>query len=879
MPDTHVAQAAAPPEVREVRLQDYRPPVFRVDTVDLHIRLHETRTIVRAAMALRRATPGPLHLDGEGLELLAIRLDGAALPADRYTLDAHGLTIDTLPDTCRLETEVAINPGTNTLLSGLYVSGGNFYTQCEAEGFRRITFFPDRPDVLARYTTTLVADAASCPVLLSNGNPDGAGRNEDGTHWARWVDPHPKPAYLFAVVAGALVAVHDRFRTRSGRDVALAIWVREGDQDKCDHAMWSLKTSMKWDEDTYGLEYDLDVFNIAAVSDFNMGAMENKGLNVFNTKYVLARPDTATDADYQGIETVIGHEYFHNWTGNRVTCRDWFQLSLKEGLTVFRDQTFTADLGSEAVKRISDVVRLRAAQFPEDSGPLAHPVRPDRYRKIDNFYTATVYQKGAEVIRMLRTLIGTDAFRRGMDLYIAKNDNSAATIEDFVAAMAEASGRDLSAFMTWYDQAGTPTLTVADSYDAAARRYTLTLRQETAPTPNQPDKRPVMIPVAMGLLDPAGGALPMRLAGENDADAATRVVTLDAPERSFVFEDVPVPPVPSLLRGFSAPVRLAGLSRECLRFLAAHDSDAFVRWDSGQHYMTGVLLDAVAAGRDVDDAGILEIVANALGEHGRDPALVAEVLTLPSESALADAMATVDPDGIHRARESARRSIGRALRERFAQTYDALTDDRPYAPEGTAIGRRALRNASLGYLAAAEPGDGAARARAQFDAGRNMTDVLAALAVLSRLDTPARAEAFARFYDRWHGDPLVLDKWFALQAVSPLPDTIGQVRALMRHPDFDLRNPNRVRALIGSFCANQVHFHAASGEGYALLTDTILALDPLNGQVAARMVTPLGQWRRQDAARQGLMRASLERILAVPTLSANAREMATRSLG
>jgi aminopeptidase N len=877
MPDTNVTQTDAPPEIHETLLRDYRPPVFAVDTVDLDIRLDEARTIVRARMSLRRQTPGALHLDGESLELLSLTLDGAPLAA--YRLDATGLTIEDLPDTCVLESEVAINPAANTSLAGLYVSGGNFYSQCEAEGFRRITFFPDRPDVMSRYTVMLTADRARYPVLLSNGNPDGAGEAADGTHWARWVDPHPKPAYLFAVVAGDLIAVRDSFRTRSGRDVALAIWVRAGDEDKCDHAMWSLKTSMKWDEDTFGLEYDLDVFNIAAVSDFNMGAMENKGLNVFNTKYVLAKPDTATDGDYQGIETVIAHEYFHNWTGNRVTCRDWFQLSLKEGLTVFRDQQFTADLGSAAVKRIRDVERLRAAQFSEDAGPLAHPVRPDRYRKIDNFYTATVYQKGAEVIRMLRTLIGPDAFRRGMDIYIARNDNSAATIEDFVAAMAEASGQDLAHFMTWYDQAGTPTLTVSDSYDAEARRYTLTLRQDTKPTPNQPTKVPVTIPVALGLLDPNGAELPTRLEAENTQQTGTRVLTLDSGEQKFVFANVPAPPVPSLLRGFSAPVRLAGLSGDRLRFLAAHDTDPFVRWDSGQHYMTSVLLAAVANGGEPDDPGLTEIIANALAQHAQDAAFVAEALTLPGESVLSDAMETVDPDGIHRVREAARRRIGIALAAEFAEAYEALTDTGPYVPDGASIGRRALRNAALSYIAAGDPARGAALAKAQFDAGANMTDVLAALGVLTRIDGPERAAAFDAFYVRWKHDPLVLDKWFALQAISPLPGTIDAVRGLMQHPDFDLRNPNRVRSLVGMFCANQKYFHTRSGEGYALLTDTILALDPMNGQVSARMVTALGQWRRHDTQRQGLMRASLERLLATSTLSANAREMASRSLG
>ncbi|HKM63926.1 MAG TPA: aminopeptidase N [Acidisphaera sp.] len=861
----------------EVFLRDYTPPAFLIDTVDLHFTLEEARTIVRSTIRLRRNRPGDLVLDGEALTLLSIAVDGRELAADRYSITDKQMVLRGVADAFTLTTEVAIAPKDNTLLSGLYVSGGNFFTQCEAEGFRRITYFLDRPDVMARYTTTIVAPRAACPVLLSNGNPDGAGENADGTHWARWVDPHPKPSYLFALVAGDLVAVRDSFRTRSGRDVALAIWVRRGDEDRCAHAMYSLKTAMKWDEDTFGLEYDLDVFNIAAVSDFNMGAMENKGLNVFNTVYVLARHDTATDADYQGVETVTAHEYFHNWTGNRVTCRDWFQLSLKEGLTVFRDQEFTADQGSAAVKRIHDVIRLRAAQFREDAGPLAHPVRPDRYRKIDNFYTATVYQKGAEVIRMIRTLIGRAAFRRGMDIYIARNDNSAATIENFVAAMQEASGRDLSDFMHWYDQAGTPVITVSDDYDPGAKRYTLTLRQDTPPTPNQPVKHPLTIPVAMGLLGANGAPLPSRLEGEREPREGTRVLELTKPEQRFVFVDVPSAPVPSLLRAFSAPVKLQGLSRERLRFLAAHDDDPFVRWESGQQYAASVLLEAVANSTTANDPALVEIVAAALGLA--DHAFAAEAMMLPTESFLADQMEVVDPDGLHRVREAARMMIGRALRDRLLAARAALEDDAPYTPDGASIGRRSLRNSCLGYLASADAAEGARLAKAQFDAGRNMTDVLAALATLTRLDCPERQAALDAFYERWRGDPLVIDKWFSMQAYSMLPDTLAKVRALMAHPDFDLRNPNRVRSLIGAFAGNQVRFHAASGEGYALLADTILSLDPKNPQVAARMTSPLGQWRRFDAGRQAKMRAELERIAAAPGLSENTREMVTRSLG
>jgi aminopeptidase N len=823
----------------------------------------------------------PLRLDGEALTLLGTRLDGR--PPGRMRQEKGALVIEDVPDAFTLEIDTRIAPETNSELTGLYTSGGNYYTQCEAEGFRRITYFPDRPDVMTRFTTTITADRARTPILLSNGNPAGAGDNPNGTHWAKWVDPHPKPAYLFALVAGDLVAVRDRFTTRSGRPVDLAIWVRAGDEDRCAHAMRSLKTAMKWDEDVFGLEYDLDVFNIAAVSDFNMGAMENKGLNVFNSKYVLARPDTATDADYEGIESVIAHEYFHNWTGNRVTCRDWFQLSLKEGLTVFRDQEFSADQGSRAVKRLADVRRLRAAQFPEDAGPLAHPVRPDSYIEIDNFYTATVYQKGAEVVRMLHTLIGAGAFRRGMDLYFQRHDNSAVTIEDFVAAMQDASGVDLSEFRRWYAQAGTPTLAVSDEYDAAARRYVLTVRQETKPTPGQPEKQPLPVPLAIGLLDPAGAEQRTRLEGENEPRRGTRVLMLDRAERRFVFEDVPAPPVPSLLRGFSAPVKLQGLAPDRLRFLAAHDTDPFVRWESGQQYATALMLDLVGARRRGEaltlDPGLLAAVSETLAGADADPAFAAEALTLPGEAFVADQMETADPDAIHAVRQFLRAGLGRALAGPMRARYDALADHAPYTPDGHSIGRRGLRNACLAYLAAAG-GDGVALARAQFDAQANMTDVLAALSVLAQTDTPDRIAALDAFYARWRGDDLVLDKWFTIQATSSRPGALADVRALYAHADFDLRNPNRVRALVSAFAAaNPVRFHDASGEGYRFLADAVIALDPLNAQVAARIVTPLGAWRRQDAARQALMRGELERILATERLSKNTYEQVVKSLG
>ena len=873
---------------RPVRLADYRPPDFLIDTVDLVFELEDHATRVKSRLGVRRnpesAEPkAPLRLDGEAVELPSVALDGTLLGANRYTVDADRLVIPDLPENFTLDIETRIDPAANSELSGLYMSGGNFCTQCEAEGFRRITYFLDRPDVMARYSTTILADQRRFPVLLSNGNPAEAGAAERGRHWAKWVDPHPKPSYLFALVAGDLVAVRDRFTTRSGREVALAIWVRRGDEEKCGHAMLSLKKSMRWDEETFGLEYDLDVFNIVAVGDFNMGAMENKGLNIFNTKYVLAKPETATDGDYEGIESVIAHEYFHNWTGNRVTCRDWFQLSLKEGLTVFRDQLFSADQGSAAVKRIATVRALRALQFPEDGGPLAHPVRPQSYLRIDNFYTATVYNKGAEVIRMLHTLLGREGFRRGMALYIERHDNHAATIEDFLAAMREANGADLGEFMLWYEQAGTPELSVEEKWDAAAKRYDLVLAQRTAPTPAQSEKRPLPIPVAMGLLARDGKELPTRLAAEEKAQAGTRILVLKEARQSFSFAGLPSRPTPSLLRGFSAPVKLAGVGLDRLKFLALHEADPFARWEAGQQAAARVLLAAIEAeGRGEAaplDADIIAAMRELVAGSERDRAFAAEALALPGEAFLADQQKTVAVEATHRVRERARREIGSALSAEFATLYDSLDDRGPYRNDGAAIGRRALRNAALAYLAAADPARGAALAKAQFDAGANMTDVLAALAILVDIDRPERAAALAAFFARWSKDDLVIDKWFALQARSSLPRTLADLPRLTQHPAFDRRNPNRVRALVGAFAqGNQLRFHEASGEGYDLLAAEVLALDPANPTLAARLVQPLGGWRRHDAQRQRLMRQALERVLAAPRLSKNTYEMVSKSL-
>jgi aminopeptidase N len=877
MPADSISTDTAP---SEIRLADYALPSFLVDTVDLSFDLDEAATKVVSRLSLRRnpAAPAgsPLHLDGEALTLVRIIRNGSALAPGDYHEVKGGLTIPDMPEVCTLEIETRISPKDNSELSGLYVSGGNYFTQCEAQGFRRITFFPDRPDVMSRYTTTITG---TCPVMLSNGNPGPVNDRGDGRRSVTWTDPHPKPCYLFALVAGDLVSVKDSFVTRSGRQVQLGIYVRRGDEDRCGHAMRSLKTSMTWDEEVFGLEYDLDVFNIAAVSDFNMGAMENKGLNVFNTKYVLARPETATDADYQGIETVIAHEYFHNWTGNRVTCRDWFQLSLKEGLTVYRDQEFSADQGSRAVKRIGDVRGLRAAQFREDGGPLAHPVQPASYMAIDNFYTATIYNKGAEVIRMMATIIGRTAFRRGMDLYFARHDNNAVTIDDFVQAMQDASGVDLTDFKLWYHQAGTPEISIEDTYDPASKRYSLTVRQATKPTPGQPDKYPVVIPLAMGLLDGNGQELATRLDGEPDAVAGTRVLLATQAENRFEFVDVASPPVPSLLRDFSAPVKLSGLTPDRLRFLAAHDTDPFVRWESGQQFAATALLDMVAAiqaGRSPDvDPALIEAAASALDQ---EPAFAAEALALPGEATLADKMDVVDADAIHTARDMARAAIGQALAGRLRASYDQLTDTAGYTIDGPAIGRRALRNTCLSYLVASGDASAVSLAKAQFDAGQNMTDTLAALGILSGVDCQERLDALATFYNAWRDDPLVLDKWFAIQALSALPDTPRAVETLKTHPDFDLRNPNRIRALVGSFAGNQVRFHDVSGAGYRLYADTIVQLDPHNPQVAARMVSPLGQWRRFDAARQALMKRELQRILDLSGLSRNTFEMVSKSI-
>jgi aminopeptidase N len=866
-----------------VQRAQYQAPAYLLDRIALEFDLDLDTTEVYSTLHLRRNPAVPraaLELDGEQLELVGLELDGHALDETGYQLDGDTLRIGAPPlDAFVLRVRNRIHPRANTSLMGMYVSNGSLFTQCEAEGMRRITWIPDRPDVLARYTVLLRGSRDQFPVLLSNGNLVESGELSGARHFARWEDPFPKPSYLFAVVAARLASRDDTIRTCSGREVLLQIWAEPADLPRLEHAAACLRRAVAWDETRFGRELDLDRYMIVATADFNMGAMENKGLNIFNAKYVLADPEIATDTDFATIESIIGHEYFHNWSGNRVTCRDWFQLSLKEGLTVYRDQEFSADQSSRAVKRIGDVRGLRAAQFREDSGPLAHPVQPTSYQAIDNFYTATIYNKGAEVIRMMATIIGKPAFRRGMDLYFARHDNNAVTIDDFVQAMQDASGTDLTDFKLWYHQAGTPELTVTDEFDAETKRYALTVTQETKPTPGQPDKKPQVIPLAMGLLDGNGQELATRLDGEPQAKQGTRVLLATQAKTRFEFIDVASPPVPSLLRGFSAPVKLSGLSPDRLRFLAAHDTDPFVRWESGQQFATSSILEMVAAiqqGRQPEvDPALIEAASAAIDQ---EPAFAAEALSLPGEAGLADRMTVVDVEAIHTARDMARTAIGQAIGDKLRATYEALTDTGPYTTDGPAIGRRSLRNTCLAYLVAGHVAGAVKLAKAQFDAGQNMTDVLAALSVLSAVDCDERLDALAAFYQAWRNDPLVLDKWFAIQALSPLPDTVKAVAALKSHSDFDLRNPNRIRALVSSFAANQVRFHDASGAGYKLYADTLIQLDPANGQVAARMVSPLGQWRRFDATRQALMRAQLQRILDLPGLSRNTFEMASKSL-
>ncbi len=869
-----------PPQT--IRREDYRAPDFRIEHVELTFDLEPHSTRVQARLAMQIMEPGrPLVLDGEALKLRGIAIDGRALTAAEYALSEHGLTIHTPPAAAfTLEIDTEIDPLGNTQLTGLYQSSGNYCTQCEAQGFRRITYFLDRPDVMSTYRVTLRADATACPVLLSNGNLVEQGALPDGRHFAVWHDPHRKPCYLFALVAGDLACNEDSFVTQSGRHVALRIFTEHGKAARSAYAMDALKRSMRWDETRFGLEYDLDLFNIVAVSDFNMGAMENKSLNVFNDRYILADPETATDVDYAGIEAVVAHEYFHNWTGNRITCRDWFQLSLKEGLTVFRDQEFTSDMRSRPVARIQEVRNLRARQFPEDAGPLAHPIRPDSYIAIDNFYTATVYEKGAEVIRMMHTLLGEQGFQAGMRLYVQRHDGEAATCDQFVAAMSDANDFDMTQFRRWYAQAGTPVLEVAGRYDAATGIYELSVAQTCPPTPGQPEKQPMLVPLHIGLLDDQGQDLPLRLAGEAAApEGRGRVLHLTEPRQVFRFVGLPAPRALSFNRGFSAPVLVKAQTSGAERaFLMAHDSDAFARWEAGQQFAADLLLGHIANGTAFDPA-FIDAIGTILRDDTLEPAFAAEAIALPSEDYIADQMPVMDIEAVHAARKALRLAIATAHRDLLLTIYRAHQLPGPYSPDAAPAGRRALKNTALGYLAALAPQDAEILALidAQYHAADNMTDRMAALRLLVDMAVPARQAALDDFYARFQDDALVLDKWLSLQAISALPDTLDQVRGLLAHPAFSMQKPNKVRALIGGFTMNALRYHAADGSGYAFHAEQMLALDKLNPQVAARLLAPLGRWRRVDAGRQALMQAELARILAAPGLSRETYEIASKS--
>ncbi|HUU24687.1 MAG TPA: aminopeptidase N [Methyloceanibacter sp.] len=870
-------------------LKDYAPPDYLIETVALDVGLAPKAARVISRLEMRpnpeaRTGGQSLVLDGEALTLERIKLDGKALAAGDYILSPGKLTIPKVPaQPFTLEITTLCDPEANTELSGLYRSSGTYCTQCEPEGFRRITYFLDRPDVLAVYTVRIEADRDT-PVLLSNGNPVEAG-DVPGTnrHYAVWHDPFPKPSYLFALVGGDLASIHDSFTTASGKKVALAIYVEPGKEDRCGWAMESLKRAMAWDEERFGLEYDLDVFNIVAVSDFNMGAMENKGLNIFNDKLVLARPDTASDADYASIESVIAHEYFHNWTGDRVTCRDWFQLCLKEGLTVFRDQEFTEDVRMGPVERIITARLLKTHQYPEDAGPLAHPVRPGSYIEINNFYTSTVYEKGAEVCRMLQTLLGRETFRKGLDLYFERHDGEAATVENFVSAMADVSGRDLTQFMLWYTQSGTPELACSLDYDPHTKSARLKVSQVVPPTPGQTSKEPMLIPLKVGLIGANGDELPLKLDGEELSDGLLEVTMR---EQVFEFQDVPAAPTPSLLRDFSAPVRLTtSLDPNQIEFLMMHDSDPFNRWQAAQTYAGNLMTAAARNGLDLapvtgKEAGRLaQTLAATVRDETLGPAYRAEALKLPSESDIARELGrNVDTDAVHAARNGLRAKIGETIGDTLAGIYGAAPSG-SFSPDPESAGRRALRNGALDLLTATETPDAIDRAMRHYREASNMTDAITALSILSHLQSPARDEALADFYQRWQDEPLVLDKWFAVQARAARPDSVETVRGLLTHPKFSLKNPNRVRALIGSFAqANPSGFNRGDGDGYRLLAAQALEIDRFNPHVAARLLGAFESWHALESGRQAHAKAALE-DLAKQDLSTDSYEIVTKTLG
>ncbi|MEP0323909.1 aminopeptidase N [Bauldia litoralis] len=873
-------------ETTPVRLSDYRAPDYAIDTVSLDFSLAPTATQVTAQLAMRPNTPGaPLVLDGDEVKLIAISINEEYIPSSAYEATPQQLTIKAPPrEPFTLEIVTEINPKANTKLMGLYLSNGNYCTQCEAEGFRRITYFLDRPDVLAVYTTRIEASKAAAPVLLSNGNRiDGGDIPGTTRHFAVWHDPFPKPSYLFAAVAGDLGLVEDSFTTMSGREVALHIYCEHGKEARCAYAMDALKRSMGWDETAFGREYDLDIFMIVAVSDFNMGAMENKGLNVFNDKYVLADPDIATDADYAGIETVIAHEYFHNWTGDRITCRDWFQLCLKEGLTVFRDQEFSSDERSRGVKRIADVRTLLARQFPEDAGPLAHPVRPEVYSEINNFYTATVYDKGAEVIRMLKAILGEDGFRAGMDLYFERHDGQAVTIEDFLASFADATGKDLSQFKLWYSQAGTPEVTAEGRYDARRQTYSLSLKQSIPPTPGQQTKSPMHIPVRFGLVGPNGADLAFTSATGGGVE--DDVIHLTEAAQTIVFEGVSAPPVPSLLRGFSAPVKIAtGLSQTDQLFLLRTDADAFNRWRASQQIAIQTLIAETAAVRSGAQSKLDPAFVDALAEVAEDdslePAFRAQILQLPGEADIAREIGhDVDPAAIAGARKRLMAMVASRIGKRLADLAERTGNVGDYSPDAASAGRRALANAALALTVGQAAPEAIGRIVARFESADNMTDRLAALSILASNGFEERIAALETFQDRYRDDPLGLDKWLMLEAVVPLETTLDRVKALTTHPAFSLTNPNRIRALIGGFAgSNQTQFNRPDGAGYDFFADFVLDLDKRNPQTAARLLVSFRSWKALEAGRRALAEKALRRIAASDSLSSDTRDIVTRTL-
>jgi aminopeptidase N len=876
------------PTPAAVHLEDYAVPAFLVPRIEMDIDLFEDDARVRAKLDVQRnpeaADPAhPLLLDVDELTIESVVLDGMALTAERYRLDERRLTIPNVADAFELVTTCRINPAKNTKLMGIFTSSTGFFSLCEAEGFRRITPFPDRPDVMARYKVTLHADRQRYPVLLANGNLIAHGEESEGRHWATWEDPFPKPSYLFAVVAARLDRRSDTFVTRSGRKVLLQFFVEPGKLDQGTFALEALKAAMRWDEETYGLEVDLDQYNVVAVGDFNAGAMENKGLNIFNTKLVLARPDISTDFDFYFIDRTVAHEYFHNWTGNRVTCRDWFQLSLKEGLTVFREQQYAADRYSAPVARIQTVRQLRSTQFPEDASPMAHPVRPPSYRQISNFYTSTVYGKGAEVVRMIHTLVGPKNFRKGIDRYFKRHDGHAVTTDDLVQDMQDASGVDLAQFKRWYDQSGTPRLSIRGHYDPASKVYELNVTQSCPPTAGQTEKLPFHLPLTVGLLDAGGEDIPLQLEGESSPDGTSRVLSVRQPQEVFRFVNVRERPVPSLGRDFSAPAIFDyDYSDEDLEHLLSFDSDPFNRWEAGQRVALNVLLEGVADSQAGREVRFPDALADAFGRvlaHGtKDPALAAEGLALPLEVYIGDQLPVVDPDAIHRVRHAMRRFLARRLEPELLATYEACGVRGNYSPDAVSAGRRALKNLCLAYLMDLAAEETRHRCVEQLNLADNMTDALAALTALASCDCPERLPALGQFYEKWQGEPLVVDKWLGVEALSRLPGTVTRVRELTTHPAFSLRNPNKVYALLGSFGVNQVNFHAADGSGYALMAEQILALDPINPQVTARMVRNFERWRRFDRGRQALMKAALERVAAVEGLSKEAAEVVARIL-